>query len=215
MPLHLLFRNLTGHWLRSLLTILSVAVAVFLICVLHAVVTGLSRTVETASSNRLLVQSAVSLYVDLPLAYQQKLAAVPGVEAICKWHWFGGRYEQDKGGFFAQFGIDPFMEGVMTSAVPFGALFGALLAGRLVDALGRRWVLLCAALLFAIGAAFAAATALPGARSDAEPAASARRKSFRDSACSSPGSARCSSGAGYLTSSRKRMHRCRLAPAAR
>lgn len=57
----------------------------------------------------------------------------------------------------AQFGIDPFMEGVMTSAVPFGALFGALLAGRLVDALGRRWVLLCAALLFAIGAAFAAA----------------------------------------------------------
>jgi putative ABC transport system permease protein len=107
MPLHLLFRNLTGHWLRSLLTILSVAVAVFLICVLHAVVTGLSRTVETASSNRLLVQSAVSLYVDLPLAYQQKLAAVPGVEAICKWQWFGGRYEQDKGGFFAQFGIDP------------------------------------------------------------------------------------------------------------
>jgi putative ABC transport system permease protein len=35
------------------------------------------------------------------------MAAVPGVEAICKWQWFGGRYEQDKGGFFAQFGIDP------------------------------------------------------------------------------------------------------------
>jgi putative ABC transport system permease protein len=107
MPLHLLLRNLTGHWLRSLLTVLSVAVAVFLICVLHAVVSGLSRTVDTAASNRLLVQSAVSLYVNLPLSYQQKLAAVPGVEAICKWQWFGGRYEQEKGGFFAQFGIDP------------------------------------------------------------------------------------------------------------
>jgi putative ABC transport system permease protein len=106
MPFHLLFRNVTGHWLRSLLTILSVAVAVFLICVLNAVVSGLTRTVSAAASNRLLVQSAVSLYVDLPMAYQQKLAAVPGVEAICKWQWFGGRYEQDKGGFFAQFGID-------------------------------------------------------------------------------------------------------------
>jgi hypothetical protein len=35
------------------------------------------------------------------------MASVPGIEAICKWQWFGGRYEQDKGGFFAQFGIDP------------------------------------------------------------------------------------------------------------
>ncbi|GGF75220.1 MFS transporter [Azorhizobium oxalatiphilum] len=56
----------------------------------------------------------------------------------------------------AQFGIDPVMEGVMTSAVPFGALFGALLAGRWVDALGRRKVLLAAALLFAAGAVLAA-----------------------------------------------------------
>ncbi|MEQ1634444.1 MAG: ABC transporter permease [Planctomycetota bacterium] len=107
MPFHLIFRNVTGHWLRSLLTILSVAVAVFLICVLHAVVAGLTRTVSAAASNRLFVQSAVSLFVDLPLSYQQKLAAVPGVEAICKWQYFGGSYAQEKGGYFAQFGIDP------------------------------------------------------------------------------------------------------------
>lgn len=107
MPLHLVFRNVTGHWLRSLLTVLSVAVAVFLVCVLQAVVAGLTRSIDAAAANRLFVQSAVSLFVDLPHAYQQKLAAVPGVEAICKWQWFGGRYEQDKGGFFAQFGIDP------------------------------------------------------------------------------------------------------------
>jgi putative ABC transport system permease protein len=106
MPWKLLFRNVTGHPLRALLTIGSVAVAVFLVCFLHAVTSGLSRTLGAAASNRLVVQSAVSLFVDLPLAYQQKMAAVPGVEAICKFQWFGGRYEQDKGGFFAQFGID-------------------------------------------------------------------------------------------------------------
>lgn len=107
MPWKLLFRNVLGHPVRSLLTVGAVAVAVFLICMLHAVTSGLTRTLSAAASNRLLVQSAVSLFVDLPLAYQQKMAAVPGVEAICKWQWFGGRYEQDKGGFFAQFGIDP------------------------------------------------------------------------------------------------------------
>ena len=106
MPWNLLWRNLLGHPIRSLLTVLSVMVAVFLVSVLHAVVSGLDRTIDAAASNRLLVQSAVSLFVNLPLGYQQKLAGVPGVEAICKWQYFGGKYEQDKGGYFAQFGID-------------------------------------------------------------------------------------------------------------
>ena len=107
MPWKLLLRNVLGHPLRALLTIGSVAVAVFLVCMLHAVTSGLTRTLSASASNRLLVQSAVSLFVDLPLSYQQKMASVAGIEAICKWQWFGGRYEQDKGGFFAQFGIDP------------------------------------------------------------------------------------------------------------
>ncbi|MEC7583197.1 MAG: ABC transporter permease [Planctomycetota bacterium] len=106
MPLRLLWRNLLRHPLRSILTVLSVAVAVCLICFLHASVAGLQATVDAAASNRLLVQSKVSLFVNLPLAYQQKMAAVDDVEAICKWQWFGGRFEQAKGGFFAQFGID-------------------------------------------------------------------------------------------------------------
>ncbi|MBM3974383.1 MAG: ABC transporter permease [Planctomycetes bacterium] len=106
MPWKLLWRNVLGHPVRSLLTVGAVAVAVFLVCVLDAVTSGLTRTLNAASANRLLVQSAVSLFVDLPLSYQQKMASVPGIEAICKWQWFGGRYEQDKGGFFAQFGID-------------------------------------------------------------------------------------------------------------
>ena len=107
MPWKLLLRNVLGHKVRALLTVLSVAVAVFLIVILQALTTGLSKTLDASASNRLLVQSAVSLFVDLPLGYQQKIAAVEGVEAICKFQWFGGRYEQEKGGYFAQFGIDP------------------------------------------------------------------------------------------------------------
>ena len=107
MPWRLLLRNVIGHPLRSSLTVGAVTVAVFLICILQAVTSGLSRSLDASAANRLLVQSAVSLFVNLPLGYQQKLSAVEGVEEICKWQWFGGRYEQDKGGFFAQFAIDP------------------------------------------------------------------------------------------------------------
>ncbi|MFG1295113.1 MULTISPECIES: sugar porter family MFS transporter [Xanthobacter] len=50
------------------------------------------------------------------------------------------------------FGIDPLAEGVMTAAVPFGALAGALIGGRIAPASGRRRMLLGAALLFICGA---------------------------------------------------------------
>jgi sugar porter (SP) family MFS transporter len=49
-------------------------------------------------------------------------------------------------------------EGVMTAAVPFGALCACLLAGRLTHRFGRRPVLMGAAVLFAIGALAAALT---------------------------------------------------------
>lgn len=51
-----------------------------------------------------------------------------------------------------QFGISHASEGLMTAAVPLGALFGALIAGRLVERIGRRKSLLIAACLFIFGA---------------------------------------------------------------
>lgn len=105
MPVRLILRNLWSHPLRSALTSGSVFVAVFLLCVLRATNVALSSTVENAASNRLWVQSAVSLFVELPLSYGNKIAAVDGVEEICRWQWFGGVY-QDPSNFFAQFGAD-------------------------------------------------------------------------------------------------------------
>lgn len=106
MPVKLVLRNITAHWVRSALTLGSVLVAVFLLCVLTATTRSLTSSVEQASTNRLWVQSAVSLFVDLPLSYGSKIAAVPGVQHVCRWQWFGGSY-RDADGFFAQFGVDP------------------------------------------------------------------------------------------------------------
>lgn len=105
MPWHLVWRNLKAHWLRSLLTFLSVLLAVFLLCVLRGAVHGLTAAVENAAVNRLWVQSAVSLYVDLPLAYQSKIAAITGVQDVSRFQWFGGEF-RDTPDFVAQFGID-------------------------------------------------------------------------------------------------------------
>lgn len=105
MPFKLVWRNILAHPIRSFLTFGSVVVAVFLLCVLNATNSALTSTVEKAATNRLWVQSAVSLFVDLPLAYEGKLQTVPGVDKVCKWQWFGGVY-RDPSNFFAQFGVD-------------------------------------------------------------------------------------------------------------
>lgn len=101
-----MFRNLLAHPVRTVLTGGSVLLAVFLLCFLRATVTALTSSVEQASTQRLWVQSAVSLLVDLPLAYESKIKQVDGIEWVCKWQWFGGYYKEESN-FFAQFGVDP------------------------------------------------------------------------------------------------------------
>jgi len=102
----LVWRNLAEHKLRSLLTIGGLVVALFLLCILRSLVTTMERVTTSGSTTRLVVQSAVSLFVDLPTSYQQKVEAVPGVDLTCKLQWFGGYYREPSN-FFAQFAVDP------------------------------------------------------------------------------------------------------------
>ncbi|MFG0320591.1 MAG: ABC transporter permease, partial [Planctomycetota bacterium JB042] len=101
-PWRLVFRNLFKHPVRSILTLLSMTVAVFLLCLMQALVTTLDAAVEEAESDRFVVQSAVSLFVLLPESYRQKLTATEGVESVCALTWFGGYYQKPEN-FFAQF----------------------------------------------------------------------------------------------------------------
>ncbi len=106
MPWRLVWRYLAAHPFRSLFTMMSMVAATFLLCLLQALLASLDVAVLNAAKNRLIVQSAVSLFVTLPHSYQGKIEAVDGVEDTCKWTWFGGYY-QDPENFFAQFGADP------------------------------------------------------------------------------------------------------------
>ncbi len=104
-PWILVRKNLASHWFRSGLTIAATTLAMLLFCIVTSIVTTLDKAISSAAANRLVVQSEVSLFVDLPLDYQAKIAAVPGVEAVSKMQWFGGYY-QDENNFFAQFAVD-------------------------------------------------------------------------------------------------------------
>jgi len=105
MPLRVVWKNLLRHPLRTLLTAGSLAVAVFLLSTLHAFLNALDAGIEDSKDDRAIVQSAVSLFVGLPLSYQSKIEAVDGVETSCKWQWFGGYY-RDERNFFSQFAVD-------------------------------------------------------------------------------------------------------------
>jgi putative ABC transport system permease protein len=92
--------------LRTLLTVGSVAIAIFLFCLLRSVVTGIEATVSKVSSTRVITSSAVSLFVNLPVSMWGKIRAVEGVRAVTHWTWFGGVYVDPKN-FFARFAVDP------------------------------------------------------------------------------------------------------------
>lgn len=104
-PWKVVWRNLMAHKVRSFLTAGSLFIAIFLVCVLHSLVATLNAGVDASSATRLIVQSDVSLFVNLPLAYERDIEKVEGIESICKWQWFGAYYKERKN-FFAQFAAD-------------------------------------------------------------------------------------------------------------
>lgn len=104
--LPLLFANLTRKKLRTLLTIGSFAVALFIFGLLVAIRDAFNTGIDMAGVDRLMVTNRTSIIQPLPIAYRDRLARIPGVASVSHASWFGGVY-QDQRNFFAQFAIDP------------------------------------------------------------------------------------------------------------
>jgi len=102
----LIFANLFRKKVRLVLTIGSFAVALFLFAFLAVVRSAFSRGAEVAGADRLITTNRIGLIQTLPISYQDRIAAIPGVKAVTQNHWFGGVYQDEKN-FFVQFVIDP------------------------------------------------------------------------------------------------------------
>ena len=96
---------------RAFLTMASVALSFCLLAVLMALYRALflSAPATPGQALRLVVHHKVSLTQDLPLSYEKKIAAIPGVRDVTSLRWFGGTYKdaRDPKNNFAQFGIEP------------------------------------------------------------------------------------------------------------
>src|SRR5258705_9989929 len=104
--LPLVLANLKRHKLRTILTMCSVALALFLFASLRTVVTTLNAGSEISSASRMIVQNSTAFVIPLPQSYATRLASVPHVQAVTWANWFGGKYGDGKK-FFATFAVEP------------------------------------------------------------------------------------------------------------
>jgi putative ABC transport system permease protein len=102
--LKLILRNSFRHRLRTVLTLLGLAIAVLAYGLLQTVVDAWYAGAAAASGTRLVTRNAISLAVSLPASYDSRIRAVDGVTKVARSNWFGGIYQEPKN-FFAQFAV--------------------------------------------------------------------------------------------------------------
>jgi len=104
--LPLIIRNAFRNRRRTILTILSIGMSLFLISTLKTLLESLASPPMTPeSAKRVVTRHQTSLANVMPIAYRERIRSVPGVEEVVANQWFGGVYK-DPSFFFAQFAVD-------------------------------------------------------------------------------------------------------------
>ena len=110
-----IIKNALRNKRRATLSILSVAVSLFLLVLLLVALRELTLPVEGAGAElRVAVRNKISIANLLPAKQLPIIQKIPGVAAVTPFTWFGGKYKGEQA-TFAQFAIDPkAMRGVFT-----------------------------------------------------------------------------------------------------
>src|SRR5438034_5461285 len=91
---------------RTVLTILSISMSLFLICTLLALLDALENPPLTPeAAKRVVTRHSTGLANFMPISYRERIRQVSGVEEVIANQWFGGIYK-DPANFFAQFAVD-------------------------------------------------------------------------------------------------------------
>lgn len=92
---------------RTILTLLSVSLALFVLSTLITFISELDRRLDQTNASRLVTRNSVIWIYPIPERYQQQIAKVPGVVAVTPLTYYGGIYRDRAHTDFAQFSIDP------------------------------------------------------------------------------------------------------------
>jgi putative ABC transport system permease protein len=154
-----LLKHLRRNWFRTTLTVLAMALCIFLFCTLQTVLAEINGLLEGTSARRLVTRHAVSLVFNIPLSYGARIQSVPGVKRVALNAWFGGslpaKKEEQKTGeesstadfsnFFPNLAVDPepFFAMYPEYVLPpeqfrdfMGELRGAVIGRKLADRFG-------------------------------------------------------------------------------
>jgi putative ABC transport system permease protein len=92
----LIVKNLFRRKLRAILMIVSILVAFLIFGVLAGVYASFTAGEDSAQADRLVVVNKVNFTQPLPVAYYNRVRAVPGVRQVTHSNWFGGYYQDPK-----------------------------------------------------------------------------------------------------------------------
>lgn len=91
----LIFKNLVRSKRRTFLTVLSIAVSLFIFSALVSLPTVANEILgNSASSTRIATHNKAGLAYAIPIAYKQRIVAIPHVEVVVPESWFGGVYHE-------------------------------------------------------------------------------------------------------------------------
>ena len=104
-----IIKNALRNKRRATLSVLSVAVSLFLLVTLQVALRELMNPInDEGSSLRIIVRNKVSLAQPLPARQLQVLDRIEGIAAVSPFSFYGGLYKGDeKFTSFAQFAVDP------------------------------------------------------------------------------------------------------------
>jgi putative ABC transport system permease protein len=103
----LIWRNVARNKRRLILTVLSIALALFALATLLTFVSETDRRLKDTSPLRLVTRHSISLANFLPERYRAQIEKVPGVVAVTQMSWYGGVYIDEAHTDFTQFSCDP------------------------------------------------------------------------------------------------------------
>ena len=98
-------KHLRRNYIRTASTLVGLALCIFLICVLETVLDAIRKTTAEANPSRLITRHAMSVNFRLPLSYEARIEAIPGVQTVAIWTWFGGVYRDIKE-FFPNYAVE-------------------------------------------------------------------------------------------------------------